>query len=64
MGVNYSRIINQLIHDPLYAHQPLKRIIITFDNKISTDKKPLLITTQTDNHGYEYLVINGKLEQL
>ena len=50
--MDYNTLIQNIINDKLYTTQPLKRIILCFDDK----NRLFQIITNTDNHGYFYIV--------
>lgn len=59
MGVNYSRVINQIFNDECVGDQQVKRIIIEFSGK-----NPELITVNTENHGYLFKLDHGRLQRV
>ena len=49
-------MVDGIVNDPLYAAQPLKRIVLIFDDRITANKQLVQVVATTDNHGYVYNV--------
>ena len=49
--IDYNTLIRGIIEDQLYTTQPLKRIVLCYDNN-----QLYQVITNTDNHGYFYTV--------